>query len=62
MKKQKIGELEVGSYHWDGKEWCVYVKSPKETIRFFLPGKEETEADNRAGILADMIRSYARPA
>lgn len=59
MKKLKVGDLEIGSHHWNGKEWCVYVKGPKETIRFFLPGKEESEADYRAGILADMIKTHA---
>lgn len=57
MTKTKVGNLEISADFWGNKDWCVQVKGPKETLRFFIPCASETVANSQAAILADMIRS-----
>lgn len=54
--KHKVGNLEIGTDNKTGEWWHIYVKGPKEKIRFYIP-EGESKAAGLATVLADMIRN-----
>ncbi len=56
MKKHRAGNLEVFADFFDTKDWCVVVKSPKESVRFIVGEGCESAAVALASVLASMIR------
>jgi hypothetical protein len=51
------GNLVMSAHHYQKKEWCVQVKAPNETLRFFIPGGTKAQARTQAMILAEMVNN-----
>ena len=58
--KHKVGNLEIGTARTTvGEWWHVYVKGPKEKLKFYIH-QGESKAAALATILAGMIRDYSK--